>query len=107
MALPSIPMLMPTKPMIQPIFGRLTLLTQFSMFPAEQTNFSAQIAGYVKQKKKKKKKEKSTPRSIVVSSLAARTNKNTHYRPAVISGKKVGQVLTGQVLNGAVSTRPY
>ncbi|KRZ03542.1 hypothetical protein T11_18151 [Trichinella zimbabwensis] len=103
MALPSIPMLMPTKPMIQPIFGRLTLLTQFSMFPAEQANFSAQIAGYVKQKNK----EKSTPRSIVVSSLAARTNKNTHYRLAVISGKKVGQVLTGQVLNGAVSTRPY
>ncbi|KRZ76233.1 hypothetical protein T10_6544 [Trichinella papuae] len=98
MALPSIPMLMPTKPMIQPIFGRLTLLTQFSMFPAEQANFSAQIAGYVKQKNK----EKSTP-----SSLAARTNKNTHYRLAVISGKKVGQVLTGQVLNGAVSTRPY
>ncbi|KRY32918.1 hypothetical protein T01_11701 [Trichinella spiralis] len=72
MALPSIPMLMSTKPMIQPIFGRLTLLTQFSMFPAEQANFSAQIAGY---------------RSFW--------------------GKKVGQVLTGQVLNGAVSTRPY
>ncbi|KRY80151.1 hypothetical protein T11_17844 [Trichinella zimbabwensis] len=37
------------------------------MFPAEQANFSAQIAGYVKQKKKKKMKEKSTPSNFLSS----------------------------------------